>query len=818
MIRTTLRGLVAHKLRLLTTALAVMLGVAFMAGTLVLTDTLGQSFDELVADVNDGVDAQVRGTATFGEGGAAVRDRLDADLLDTVIAADGVAAAAGSIEGFAQIVADDGTILNGSGMGAPSLGVLWTDIDELNPLTLVEGTGPATDDEVVIDRASANELGVSTGDTITVNALGGAREHTVSGIATFGDADSPLGASIVAFTEAAGQAALAAEGAYDGISVVAADGVSEDELVASLDAALAAERRIEVITGTELVAENQDAVAQNIGFFNTFLLTFAVVALAVGAFIIFNTFSIIVAQRSRELAVLRAIGASRRQVMASVVIEAVVVGVVASAVGLVLGIGVANGLTTVLDSLGFDLPAQSLVIEAGSMVTALVIGAVITVASAVVPARRASRIPPVAAMRDVAIDTSAGSHLRIGTGLLVAAAGALALTSGLAGATDQPVALVGLGAALIFLGVATLGPVIARPLSRVLGWPAARLHGVPGTIARENAARSPKRTAATASALMIGVGLVGFITVMASSIRASIDEVVGGAIDAEYVVSSDSLGFGGIDPALAGLLAELPEVAAVTGVGVDTVEVDGTVMGIAGVDGPAAEATLDLDVTAGSLADLGPTGIAVADQMADERGWGAGDIVSLRFPDGTIHPFEVSATFDNDSLGDVFIGRDALESRGLAPYDIQVLVSLADGVDLDPARTAIESVTAGFPNAEVQTAQEFADAQAATLDPLFGLVYALLALAVIIALLGIANTLALSIFERTRELGLLRAVGMSRSQLRHAVRYESVIIALLGTGLGLVIGVGFGAAVMRAMSEEGVSDLVVPAGPFAVIT
>src|SRR6056297_2589934 len=327
MIRTTLRGLMAHKLRLVTTALAVMLGVAFMAGTLVLTDTLGQSFDELVADVNDGVDAQVRAPATFGEGGATVRDRLDAELLDTVLTTDGVAAAAGGIEGFAQIVADDGTILNGSGMGAPSLGVIWTDVDELNPFTLVEGTDPAADDQVVIDRASADELGVTTGDTITVNALGGARDYTVSGIATFGDADSPLGASIVAFTQEAGQVALGGGDGYDGISVVAADGVSEEELVASLESAFAGESRIEVITGTELVEENQDAIGESLGFFNTFLLTFAVVALAVGAFIIFNTFSIIVAQRSRELAVLRAIGASRRQVMTSVVVEAVVVGV-----------------------------------------------------------------------------------------------------------------------------------------------------------------------------------------------------------------------------------------------------------------------------------------------------------------------------------------------------------------------------------------------------------------------------------------------------------------------------------------------------------
>jgi putative ABC transport system permease protein len=316
---------------------------------------------------------------------------------------------------------------------------------------------------------------------------------------------------------------------------------------------------------------------------------------------------------------------------------------------------------------------------------------------------------------------------------------------------------------------------------------------------------------------MIGVGLVGFITVMAASIRQSIDEVVGGAIEAELVIDSGSLGFGGLDPALAGELAGLAEVDAVTGIGVDTVELEGSVLDVAGLDGPAAAATLDLDVANGSLAELGPTGVAVASEMAEERGWSVHDPVTVRFADGATAAFEVGATFDNDSLGDVFLDRSAMDARGLAPYDVQVLVSLADGVDTEAGRSAIEAVTATYPNAEVQTAQEFADGQAATLDPLFGLVYALLALAVIIALLGIANTLALSIFERTRELGLLRAVGMTRTQLRNAVRYESVIIALLGTGLGLVIGVGFGAAVLRALSEEGVSDLVVPAGPFAVI-
>lgn len=821
MIRTTLRGLVAHKLRLATTALAVLIGVAFMSGTLVLTDTLGQQFDSLVADAHAGTDVQVRREAAFtGEsgptgGGTEVRDRIDASLLAAVAQVDGVAAVTGRTEGWAQLVAADGETVGGGANSAPTQGVNWVEQPELNPYRLVEGDAPRADDEVVIDRASARTGELAVGDSTTVLVKGGPTEVTISGIATFGDVDSMLGVSTVLFTDAAAQRLVGEPGRYDGISVLAQDGVAPVELTDRVAAALP--DGVEALTGDELRAEQQSEAEENLAFFNVFMITFAVVALFVGSFIIFNTFSIIVAQRGRELAVLRAIGASRRQVLSSVLLESLVVGVLSSAVGLAAGIGVAGLLRSLIEAVGIEVPASDLVVAPASMVTALVVGVVITVASAVLPARRAARIAPVAAMRESAVDSSAGSTARIASGAVATAAGAALLAAGLAGVGSAPVALVGAGATVVFLGVAVLGPVLARPVSGVIGAPIARLRGVPGTLARQNAARSPKRTAATASALMIGVALVGFISIMASSTRASVDEAVSGMLRAELVVESGSMGDGGFDPSLTAEIAELPEVGAVTGFRMAPATVDGTAGTLVGTDSAVMDEIFDVDMVDGSLADLGRDGLVVTESVADENGWTVGDEVELGFADGATERMVVRGVHDSTSLGDHLVDTQVLEAHGGDPFDLALYVLLTDGVDVAEGRAAVTSATADLPNAEVQDRSEFTEAQAATLDPLLGLVYALLGLAVLIAVLGIANTLALSIFERTRELGLLRAVGMSRSQMRTSVRWESVIIALLGTTLGLAIGVGFGWAIVTALAGEGLTTLVVPFSTLGVV-
>ncbi|MCZ7528303.1 MAG: ABC transporter permease [Acidimicrobiia bacterium] len=547
--KVTLKGLAGHRVRFTLTALAVMLGVAFMAGTLVLTDTVGKAFDDLFADVNEGVDVAVRAESPFDDDfGMAIRPRIPADLLDDILAVEGVATAEGFVQGFAQLVDKEGDVVGQPGQGPPTLGFSWPETAELNPLSIAEGRPPEGPADVVIDKKSADDGEFAIGDEIDVVLSSGTRTFTVVGIARFGEVDSPAGATIAVFETATAQEVLDAVGQYDEIDAVAEEGVSQEELAGRVREALAGQESIEVLTGAELTEETQDEIRQQLSFFNNFLLTFAIVALFVGSFIIYNTFSIVVAQRAREMALLRAVGASRAQVLVSVVGEAVVVGLLASIVGMGAGIGLAIGLEALLAGFGIDVPSGAPVVTRGTITAAVVTGVLVTVVAAVVPARKASRVPPVAALRDVAIDTSSGSLLRVILGSLVLLAGVASLFYGLFGEPDNALLVVGGGAGVVFLGMAVLGPVFARPLSRLLGAPLPRLRGITGALARNNAMRNPKRTSATASALMIGVGLVGFITVFAASAKASIGKVIDDAFLADYVVDSGTFGFGGLSP------------------------------------------------------------------------------------------------------------------------------------------------------------------------------------------------------------------------------------------------------------------------------
>jgi putative ABC transport system permease protein len=816
MLRATLKDLRARKLRLVTTSIAVVLGVAFMAGTLVLTDTIGHTFESLFADVNTGTDALVRSEAAFSDRqGGAQRARLDAGILDTVRGVEGVAAAEASIQAYAQLVDGDGKPVGNPASGAPTIGGNWIDDDDLNPFELDSGRAPEAGDEVVIDRGSAKKAGFSVGDTATVLTQAGERPVTVVGIATFGGTDGPGGASVTLFTEEAAEAYLTAPGKIDAVKVTAAQGVSDERLAERIAEVLPAQ--VEVLTGAELTAEDQDTIQDGLGFFNTFLMSFAVIALFVGSFIIYNSFSILVAQRTRDMALLRAIGASRGQVLGSVLLEAVAVGVIASVLGLVAGVGMAALLRSLLSAMGIDLPAGDLVLSAKTVVVSVVAGLGVSVVSALFPARRAAGVPPVAALREVAADTSAGSRRRIGAGAGVTALGAAAITAGLF--ADAGVAMVGLGAAVVFVGVAILGPVLARPLSRVLGAPLPRLKGMAGTLARENAMRNPKRTSVTAAALMIGVALVGAITILSSSTKASIRSAVEESFTGDLVVDSgSSAGSGGFSPELAAQLNGLGEVQAAAAIRLAEAEVEGSIREVQGIDPTRAEAVLDYGVRDGSLTALGATQIAVQQDMADKHHWSVGDAITVRFAETGDQELTIASIFEEKDLGgDYVIGLDAFEANVADQLDAKVYVQLAGGVDEAAGAAAVRDVAAGYPQAEVQDRADFVAAQTKQIDQLLNLIYALLALAVVIALLGIANTLALSIFERTRELGLLRAVGMTRGQLRAMVRWESVIIALLGTALGLLIGTSFGWVLVQALADQGLSRFTVPVGQLAVL-
>ncbi|MEY2420714.1 MAG: putative transport system permease protein [Acidimicrobiaceae bacterium] len=814
MFRTTLKNLAARKLRLLTTSIAVLLGVAFMAGTLVLTDTVGKTFDNLFANVNAGTSAYVRGETAFGSDLGDQRDRLDASLVQTVSAVDGVQHAEGSIEAYAQLVDKNGKVIGDPKMGAPTFGGIWLTDDKLNPFDLAEGRAPQSTTEVVIDKGSASKGHFVLGDSVKVLTKSGTQTETIVGIATFGGEDSPAGVSYTLFTPDAAQTFLTEPGKIDAIKVVAADGVSDRDLADRIAKAVPA--HTQVLTGAEITAENQKAVREGISFFSIFLMTFAVIALFVGSFIIYNSFSILVAQRSKEMALMRAIGASRRQVLGSVLFEAVVVGLIASLAGLAAGIGVATGLKELMNAVGFDTPDGAIVVTSSTVVISMIAGLGVSVASAVFPARKASKVPPIAAMRDVALDTSGSSRKRFVTGSVIGGLGAFTMGAGLfGGAGIGPVAL---GVPLVFVGVAVLGPVIARPVSWVLGSPLPRLKGMAGTLARENAMRNPKRTSATAAALMIGVALVSFITILASSTKASISQGVDKRFTGDFVIDSGTFGLGGLSPDLAEKLKALPELDAVSGSRMTPTQVNGAATLLSSGDPVAMQKITDFGITEGSFRDLGPTQIAVLKDTATSNGWKIGDTVPVRFAKTGEQQFTIAALFtESDVAEEFFISLTAFDANVADHFDSKVYVTLADGVSAEQGRAAITKVTDGYPQATVQDRTEYKDAQGSEIDMMLNLIYALLALAVFIALLGIANTLALSMFERTRELGLLRAVGMTRRQLRTTVRYESVIIALLGTTLGLAIGVSFGWAMVKALSGNGLSTFALPYSQLTVM-
>jgi len=819
MLHVTWKGLLAHKIRLATTAIAVLIGVAFMAGTLVLTATIGSTFDGLYKDINAGTDVVVRGAVAVsgGQGFGDSRAAVDESVLPTVQAVDGVRVAEGNVSGYAQYVGRDGKAIGNPGRGAPTLGFAWSDDPALNPLRLATGSAPSGPRQVVMDKATADKEKFVVGDQVTVLTQSGSEPFTIVGIARFGNVDSPLGATLAVFDTATAQQVLGLPGKFSDIAVAAEPGVSQEELAQRVQQVLP--EGLEAVTGKALTAEQQSQTRDALGFFNTFLLVFAVIALFVGCFLIYNTFSIIVAQRSREMALLRAIGASRRQVLTSVLLEALVTGLIASVVGVILGFGVAIVLRGLLAALGIAIPASGLTIEANAVIVPIVVGVVITVVSAFFPARKASKVPPVAAMRSVQTDDSGRSVVRIILGALVLGFGLLLLFIGLVAKPENGLAVVGGGAVLTFLGVAVLGPIIAGPVAKIIGWPIAKLRGMAGVLARDNAMRNPKRTSATAAALMIGVGLVAFILIFWSSATSSIRGTVDSGFVGDFVVQSNAGFRGGLPPQVATDIRSLPQAGTVAEVRYTVAKVDGSGTQLPGVDPVAYGAIADLGMRSGQLSDLAePNTIAVHDQTAKDKGWALGDTVEVLFPTTGVQQLKIVATYhDQNITGSYIIGLPTYEANTQVQLDYSVFVKLAPGVSASDGRAAIESVTDNYPNAEVQDKVEFADSIVGQVTSLLLLVIVLLLLAVVIALIGIANTLALSIFERTREIGLLRAVGMTRSQVRSSVRWESVIIAMLGTVLGLIIGLFFGWALVRALADQGFGGLSVPVPLLVVV-
>jgi putative ABC transport system permease protein len=804
----TLRGLLARKLRMALTALAIIVGVAFVSGTLILTDTLHRTFDSLIGNVYGKINFEIRGDATLGSGAYAGADSTaDRKPVPESIAAavrrlPGVAYVDGSVAGYAQFVQGAGNDI-GNG-GAQALGFSFDANKELSVLRLVAGRPPTDAHDVVMDKATATKYGFKVGNRVRVLLAGPAQAFTITGIVTFGGDNDLVGDTLAGFSLPTAQRLFNTRGYYDTINVLAKPGVDKATLQRAIAKVLP--RGVQVVSGQTVVNEETNLINSDLSFISTALLVFAFISLFVGAFTIFNTFSITVGQRTRELALLRIVGASRRQLFRSVLGEAALTGLVASLIGLGLGILAALGLVALLKAFGITLPAAPLVFKARTVVVAVGVGVGVTVLSAIGPARRAVRIPPVAALVDHVEEEGDSLRRRVTLGGIVAICGLIAV---FAGVSEPAIALVGLGALAVFIGMGMLAPIVSRPLSGALGRPLAELFGTAGRLGRENSMRSPRRTAQTASALMVGLALVSTIAVYGASLSQTATSDVDSAINAQYLIGG--MLSGSVVPGI----ARIPGVNTVTTAYEGEFEIRGSLSSLIAATTANLPKTVNLVMSAGRGAGAMAAGELLLDTTtANSDHLNVGSLVRVKFAQTGSSTMRIGGIFKpNPLLGSYLVSASFFASHFHDPVPTAVLV--ATDRNAPHVGRALNRLLNPYP-VSVKTRAQFEKAQQAKVNELVGLVYVLLALAVVVALIGVVNTLMLSVFERTREIGLLRAVGMKRRQVRSMIRSESVIIALFGAVIGIVIGTGLGVAMASSLRQQGVSDIVVPVSSLVV--
>jgi putative ABC transport system permease protein len=821
MFTATLKSLLARKLRLLLSALAVVLGVLAVSGALVLTDTLGRSFDALFQTINQNLDVQVTGAQHVQEaerGGDPVTTPIPAETVGRVAAVPGVQSAIGAvIADGARVIGHDGKVIGSS--GPPRFGVGWR--GEVGFTQLRTGRGPAAPEEVAIDAGLAKQGNFTVGDKLGVLTLQPKKTFTLVGIFGYtGGRDSLGGETRVAFTEpVAQQLLLGKRGVYSVVNVQAQQGISPAELRDAIQAGLGG--GYVVRTRQQVAADQASDVEGFLGFIRAFLLGFAGVALFVGAFLILNTFSILVAQRTRELALLRSLGASRGQVLRSVLVEAVLVGLLAATLGLLAGLGVAALLRAVMQAQsGLTFPDAALTLPGSAVVASYLVGVLVTVVAALLPALRASRVPPVAALRDAATPdrpltglTVAGSVPAL---LGVAAVGA-ALFGDLGDATLP--ALLG-GVLLTFVGVAMLTPAISRPavaaLGRLLAW------STPGKLGQRNAARNPRRTAVTAAALMVGIALVTGVSVLASSLQASLQGVVRQSLAAELIIAGDDIGgpsAATYDPTVIDQAKRLPGVAQAVAVHADVAQLGSDATDVAAGDLPAMATIFRLKATAGQLRTLRKGELVVDDGFANDHNLAVGETVELATQRRGPTSYTVVGVFARSRLvpGPVLLSLDDATAGFRSPQANFGYIHLQQGADAPAIQQRVAALLTDNPEVAVRSQADFLAQLTSQVDTAVVMLYVLLGLSILVAVLGIINTLALSILERTRELGLVRAVGMGRSQVMQMVAVESIVIAVFGALLGVLVGAALGTAVVRAVPDEFVSVLSLPWRSTAVL-
>jgi len=813
MLKLALKMTWARKGRLVLTSMAIILGTGFLSGTFVFRDTINQTFDRLFSDVFRDVDAYVRST-TFIEidFGGEQRAGTPISALDTVRQVDGVVSAAGDIQQFARVIGKDGKPLGSEGGGPPTFGGIAT-FETAGLWQIDEGRLPVGATEVMLDRATADNGEYVIGDTVRVIAARGARDFTLVGVASYGDISSPGGATFALFDQPTASEFLLEPGFVDAFLVAGDGSVSDEVLAERIDAALADDLKLETLTGAEITAEVQGQIKDVLDIFSTFLIVFSYIALGIGSFVIYNVFSITAAQRQRENALLRAIGASRRQVSRALLVEGTLMGVVGSLLGFAVGIGLSQVLNALLKATGFEVPTSGLAIKPGSLINTMTAGVIVTVLAAWLPARRAGGVPPLAALRDTALDTAGNLTRRVIIGLGLVVLGAIGLV---AASNDAPIQVLGLGVLGVFSGILVLGPAIARPVALALGSPVAALRGVSGAMARQNAARNPKRTSRTAAPVLLGVALVTAFTALAASIRTEIRDTFGDAFSGDFALTVDSQGFGGIPLAVTDQIANLDGVAQATGIGFTSVRIvdpnDTTVDPAASMRGTfvqtinpdTIDGLFDIGVVDGDVSSLGRNGILVEQDRATERGWKIGTRLQVIRIDGAVIDAEIRGIVSGDtSFANYVASREMFADAPTPIFDAFVYIKAAEGVVLDDLQASIAAISSDTGVGELQSKEQFIDSQAAQINQILGLIYGLLGLSIIIAIVGIVITLLLSVFERRREIGLLRAVGMTRAQVRTTVRWESVITSLLGAVAGVVLGIVMGVVVVTALADEG---------------
>ena len=800
--KVTVNGLLARKLRLALTALAIVLGVTFVTGTLVLTDTLNRTFDNLVGTAYQHISFEVRGKAVFGSNtvsGTAGRRPIPASIATAVRGVPGVAYVDPQVQGYAQFVARDGDAI---GSAASALGFSFDPNRQLSAVRLVQGSPPTTGQDVLMDKGTATKYHFTIGERVRVVSGRSPQMFTITGIVTFGSADNLAGATLAGFALPTAQDLFNTRGQYDTLNVLAKPGADNISLQRAIAKLLPPD--VQVVSGQTAANELTSAISNALSFLSTALLVFALISLFVGAFTIFNTFSITVGQRTRELALLRVVGASRRQIFRSVLAEAALLGLAASLIGLGLGVLAALGLKALLGAFGITLPSAPLVFEARTVVLALAVGVGVTVVSAIGPARRAVRIAPVAALVDHHEEEPESVRRRATAGSVVAVGGIVALVAGLAA---PAIALVGIGAVAMFIGAGMLAPIVARPMSSVLGRPLAAILGTPGRLGRENSMRSPRRTAQTAAALMVGMALVSALGVLGASLSASAKSNLDSAVTADYLITGPNSGF---STSVAPAVARIPGVAVVTNVYKGQFELGGTLSGIDGVTPAHLSQTVHLALTAGRGAPALAAGELLIDTTtASAKHLSVGSVAPVTFAQTGASKITIGGIFKtNPLIGSYVVGAPFFISHFHNPLPIAVLVSAQPGAS--HVGSAINNYLNVYPNVGVKSRAQFEQSQQHTLNQELGLVYVLLALAIVVALIGIVNTLMLSVFERTHELGLLRAVGMRRGQVRAMIRSEAVIIALFGAVIGVIIGTALGVAFAASLKSQGITEIAIP--------